>query len=236
VDAFSANDPLPPGPLPYADITNPQSLNKYTYTFNNPLKYVDPDGHYVESAWDAASLMMGIHSYISNVKQGNVGSAVLDAIGITADLGALILPVVSGGAGAALKGLRAGNSVWDLAPVARGDRIAKALGQNLPDFFPVIDKFKDGVASSIKSLDLDAKSYQDVGKLTSKLEGYVDKLADFKGATSGRREVKAEQIKSKVLELAIEKGKGSKEQLAAIEAAKKYAKKKGVELRVVEVQ
>jgi hypothetical protein len=45
VDAFSASDPLPPGPLPYADITNPQSLNKYTYTYNNPLKYVDPHGH-----------------------------------------------------------------------------------------------------------------------------------------------------------------------------------------------
>ncbi|HEX9764675.1 MAG TPA: RHS repeat-associated core domain-containing protein, partial [Candidatus Acidoferrales bacterium] len=45
VDAFSANDPLPPGPLPYAEITNPQSLNKYTYVWNNPLAYVDPNGH-----------------------------------------------------------------------------------------------------------------------------------------------------------------------------------------------
>ncbi|MGH9863459.1 MAG: RHS repeat-associated core domain-containing protein, partial [Candidatus Acidiferrales bacterium] len=44
VDAFSANDPAPPGPLPYALITNPQSLNKYTYTWNNPLVYVDPEG------------------------------------------------------------------------------------------------------------------------------------------------------------------------------------------------
>jgi RHS repeat-associated protein len=49
VSAFSAPDPAPPGPLPYADVSNPQSLNKYTYTFNNPLKYVDPDGHCV---WD----------------------------------------------------------------------------------------------------------------------------------------------------------------------------------------
>lgn len=31
--------------LPYADITNPQSINKYQYTYYNPLRYVDDDGH-----------------------------------------------------------------------------------------------------------------------------------------------------------------------------------------------
>ena len=31
--------------LPYADISDPQSLNKYTYCYNNPLQFVDPDGH-----------------------------------------------------------------------------------------------------------------------------------------------------------------------------------------------
>jgi RHS repeat-associated protein len=36
------------GPLPYADITDPQTLNKYAYVRNNPLRYVDPDGHCVE--------------------------------------------------------------------------------------------------------------------------------------------------------------------------------------------
>ena len=29
----------------YADIHEPQSLNKYQYCLNNPLRYVDPDGH-----------------------------------------------------------------------------------------------------------------------------------------------------------------------------------------------
>jgi RHS repeat-associated protein len=34
-----------PDPVPYADLSNPQSLNMYAYVRNNPLRTVDPDGH-----------------------------------------------------------------------------------------------------------------------------------------------------------------------------------------------
>jgi RHS repeat-associated protein len=30
------------------NLTNPQALNRYSYALNNPLKYIDPSGHYVE--------------------------------------------------------------------------------------------------------------------------------------------------------------------------------------------
>ena len=59
------------------DFTNPQSLNRYSYALNNPLKYVDPSGHNpfvigaivgavigavsagAQSDWDAGSMLQG---------------------------------------------------------------------------------------------------------------------------------------------------------------------------------
>jgi RHS repeat-associated protein len=53
VDPFTGQQVGQPGPLPYADITDPQTLNKYAYVRNNPLRYTDPDGH---CFWDACVL------------------------------------------------------------------------------------------------------------------------------------------------------------------------------------
>jgi len=34
-----------PEAIPYGELSNPQSLNRYAYVKNNPLRYTDPDGH-----------------------------------------------------------------------------------------------------------------------------------------------------------------------------------------------
>ncbi|WP_289490284.1 hypothetical protein, partial [Klebsiella pneumoniae] len=71
--------------------------------------------------------------------------------------------------------------------VDRGYEIEKSLG-GMANNFPTIDKYvsklKNGInmissATSIKSIDITASSYQKSSKLKSKLKGYVDDLAKF---------------------------------------------------------
>ena len=51
---FLSVDPV----LDSADPTNPQSWNRYAYTFNNPLKYVDPDGRIVRVADESSTVFL----------------------------------------------------------------------------------------------------------------------------------------------------------------------------------
>ena len=104
---FLSVDPV----LESADPTNPQSWNRYAYTFNNPLKYVDKTGEIVDLAWDFANVAMGVASLIDNVSAGNYGWAAVDALGVAVDVAAAAVPIVPGGAGAVIKGARLLNKV-----------------------------------------------------------------------------------------------------------------------------
>ena len=119
---------------PFADQTalDPQSWNLYSYTRNNPLKYVDRNGEAIETAWDALNVGIGAVSFVSNVRQGNYLSAAVDAVGVVIDAAATVAPFVPGGAGTLIKAGRLAGKADDVIDAAQGlnrlDGAADAAG------------------------------------------------------------------------------------------------------------
>jgi hypothetical protein len=137
----------------------------------------------------------------------------------------------------ATDGLLDGASVWDLGPGERGFAIESQLGGNLPASFPTIDIFDTGTgtATSIKSIDLTAPTYQNPSALTSTINGYVDKVAAFNGDSWGGVEISPSQVSVRQLQLAIPTGSVSGAQQAVINAAITRAQGMGVNLIVTPV-
>jgi RHS repeat-associated protein len=70
---------------------NPQTLNRHSYVNNNPLRYKDPSGHWIESALDIAGIAYDIYDIHQNGLNWENG------LSLTADVAGLILPGVTGG-------------------------------------------------------------------------------------------------------------------------------------------
>ncbi|WP_018680390.1 hypothetical protein [Actinokineospora enzanensis] len=128
-----------------------------------------------------------------------------------------------------------GLSAWTLRWSERGLEIEARLGGNLPRSFPTIDKFEHGVATSIKSVDLTAATYQNTGALASRLEGYVDKVAGFNGATFDGTVIRSSQVTDRVLQVAIQPGVASPAQRAILTQLRQYAAAKNVRVIISEV-
>ena len=126
-------------------------------------------------------------------------------------------------------------SPWSLGPGPRGLAIEDALGGNLPAGFKTFDRFADGVATSIKSVDLSASSYQSAGALTSRLSGYVDSVAAFDNYSLSGFSLSSSEISTRALEIAIQPGVGSSAQMAALNNVIAYGSSQGVVVRVVTV-
>jgi RHS repeat-associated protein len=74
--AASASD----NPTFYADLHEPQSLNKYQYCYNNPLACVDPDGHQ-NSPFESAKVRAKAYGKAIGDCAGNAGIGVLKSVG-----------------------------------------------------------------------------------------------------------------------------------------------------------
>ena len=120
-------------------------------------------------------------------------------------------------------------SVWKLDPLKRGQEIERMLGRSpqLSQNFPVIDRFENGVATSIKSIDLGARSYQNIGTLINTVRGYANELAEWRGATWAGIQIDAHQITSRELLLATPQN-ATEAQLAALQQLQNWASTIGV--------
>lgn len=112
--------------------------------------------------------------------------------------------------------------------------------------FQTIDKFveafkKDGVhwlssVTSIKSIDVTAKSYKNANTLKRTLIQYVDDLSKFYRKTYLGEQYALDKGGKKILEIAIPPVEMSKEQSKAFSEVVSYAKEKGIDVitRIVE--
>lgn len=132
---------------------------------------------------------------------------------------------------------RSAQSVWNMNPFQRGIEIENILGRspNLSQNFPVIDRFQNGVATSIKSLDLGANSYQNINTLTNTVRGYVNMLANWQGVRSwGGVTIRSTDILGREVMLAIPPG-ASQAQINALLQLQQWAVTQGVNMTVVVV-
>lgn len=126
------------------DPLSPQTLNPYAYVANNPLSYNDPSGQWLETLWDLASLGMSIYEFSREPSLLNFGAVV-------ADTAAVILPIVPGGAGAALRAARLANKADHVVDAARAVHAASNLADGVKTA-RAIEHVSDA-AKAVKAVD-----------------------------------------------------------------------------------
>ena len=91
------------------------NISPYAFCNDNPVTFIDPDGRFIDTAWDAANVAMGVTSFISNVTVGNIVGAALDGAGLIVDVAATAIPGIPGGAATAIKALKGANTIENVA-------------------------------------------------------------------------------------------------------------------------
>ena len=129
-----------------------------------------------------------------------------------------------------------GDSLWEKGAFKRGQIIDKALGNNLGYNFPVVDKLNDRTITSIKSMDLNANTYQTGRGIYNALVKNIDDLDAFEKRSWRHTTINIDDYDYKQLEVAIPKITISKDQKNGLEQAVKYAKSKNINVKITVVE
>jgi RHS repeat-associated protein len=225
-------------------ISNPLSLNLYTYAHNNPLLYIDPTGNAVETVVDLLSLGWSIYDLWRNPTLTNFGFFLWD-------IAATIIPLLPGSytAKSAKILMKAEDfakstdkGVWAENPLERGRLIEEKLGAMndiLGNNFKTIDKFERRPGSvyadsitSIKSIDVTLKTYNQGNNFYNRLRSYVDDVANYNTHTQLGTTVTADAATKRYLEVALPPVQLTQSQAEQLQKAFDYAKSVGVEIIV----
>ena len=119
---------------------------------------------------------------------------------------------------------------WNQGPVARGNTIHTATGNNLGHNFPTIDRMDNGVIISTKSRDLSAPSYQNGRTLENVIIRDIDSVANFQGTNRpiGGIEINASDITGRQLQVVVPDVPLSDVQIQAINNAIAHGNNNGV--------
>lgn len=125
-------------------------------------------------------------------------------------------------------------SIWDLPNKQRGMKIEELYGGNLPYDFPVIDIFdaESKTGTSIKSINLHNKTYQDQAKLKKVLQQYLD---DIKLCNSIKYKQQDYELINKRLVIVIPKGAINDNNRTVLEEIKEAAIANGIDISISEL-
>jgi hypothetical protein len=130
--------------------------------------------------------------------------------------------------------------VWarsGIGPAMRGrlleatELIGYQSGVRLASNQPVIDHFANGVATSIKSINLASPSFQSGNRLSQLLTRQVNNIAAYRGSTFGGARISENAITARQLVVIVPRG-ATATQTLALNQAQVYARTKGVTMVV----
>ena len=74
----------------------PQSINRYSYTENNPVNYTDPSGHYVDTLFDIGSIGYDLYRIVQDNILHDCDNLGQNVVSLLLDVGGAALPFATG--------------------------------------------------------------------------------------------------------------------------------------------
>jgi hypothetical protein len=99
--------------------------------------------------------------------------------------------------------LATATSPWAQDWATRGNQISRMLGENLPRNYPTFDRYSNGIATSIKSIDTSAVTYQSARALERVVGSYIRSAANGVLRNWGAAQLEGRPIVQRVLRVAI---------------------------------